>query len=122
MTPALAAHLFTGAVLAAWVIGSMVVPAYVLPSPLAVGTRLIELATRTDYLRHGLYSFLHAGLALSCAFIIGLALTTMAHYLKATRLMVHGRINRFMNSFSALGWTFLGIIWFGVTISRWSLP
>lgn len=114
MTPSLAAHIFTAVVLSAWVIASLLLPSYVLPAPLAVGARIIDLATTPDYLRHGLYSLFHATVALTSAFLIGLALTTTAHYVKVTRLLIHGRLNRFMNSFSALGWTFLGIIWFGV--------
>ena len=114
MTPSLAAHIFTVVALLAWALASLVLPRYVLPSPLAVGARILDLGTRPEYLRHGLYSLFHALAALTAAFFIGLALTTTAHYVKTTRLLIHGRINRLMNSFSALGWTFLGIIWFGV--------
>jgi ABC-type nitrate/sulfonate/bicarbonate transport system permease component len=114
MTASVAAHIFTGVVLLGWAISSRWLPEYVMPSPAAVGARIFDLATKTDYIRHGLFSLFHAAVALTLAFLIGLTLASLAHYVKSTRLLIHGRLNRFMNSFSALGWTFLGIIWFGV--------
>jgi len=97
-----------------WAGAASFVPAYVLPSPLAVGSRILELFTTNNYLKHGLASVLHVVSALAAAFVIGLLLAGAAHYLAFTRLLVHERLNRFMNSFSALGWTFLASIWFGI--------
>jgi NitT/TauT family transport system permease protein len=114
VSPELAAHIFTVCVLLAWSLASSVLPAYVLPSPIAVGRRVIELLTVGAYLRHVAFSVVHVILALAAAFTLGLALSALAHYARVTRLLIHGRLNRFLNSFSALGWTFLSIIWFGV--------
>ncbi|MBI2961573.1 MAG: ABC transporter permease subunit [Betaproteobacteria bacterium] len=114
MTPALAAHVFSAAVLALWALAAGFVPPYVLPSPPAVGSRILELFTTDKYLMHGLASALHVVAALAAAFAIGMLLAGAAYYLAFTRLLVHERVNRFMNSFSALGWTFLAIIWFGI--------
>jgi NitT/TauT family transport system permease protein len=97
-----------------WAGASLYLPEYVLPSPLAVASRMLELLTTRDNLRHGFFSLFHVLTALTAAFFLGLALSATAHYLSFTKLMIHGRLNRFMNSFSALGWTFLAIIWFGV--------
>lgn len=114
MTPSLSAHIFTIVVLAAWGSASIALPPYVLPSPFSVATCIFDLVTRPEYIRHGLYSLFHALTALTVAFLTGLALATTAHYVRTTRLLIHERVNRLMNSFSALGWIFLGIIWFGV--------
>ncbi len=113
-SPALAAHIFTVCVLLAWGLASSVMPSYVLPSPVAVGARVLELLTTQPYLRHGLFSVVHVVVALTAAFVIGLMLSALAHYVRVTRLLIHARLNGFLNSFSALGWTFLAIIWFGV--------
>ena len=114
ITPSLAAHAFTVAVFLLWAGAASFLPAYVLPSPLAVGRRILDLFTTGSYLKHALASVLHVVSALTAAFLIGLLLAGAAHYLAYTRLLVHERLNRFMNSFSALGLTFLAIIWFGV--------
>ncbi len=114
MTPTLAAHIFTICVLLAWSLASALLPRYVLPSPLAVGARVLELTTRPGYLWHGMYSALHVIVALAAALAAGMTLAAIAHYARFTRLLIHGRLNRFTNSFSALGWIFLAIIWFGI--------
>jgi NitT/TauT family transport system permease protein len=114
LSPALAAHLFTAAILLAWAAASLVVPHYMLPSPLAVGRRILDLVTQPNLLRHGLSSATHVVLALCAAFAVGMTLAATAHYVRCTQLLIHGRLNRFLNAFSALGWTFLAIIWFGV--------
>lgn len=114
MTPAVAAHIFTAAVLLLWSGASLFVPGYVLPAPWSVAQRMFELFTTESYLRHGMTSVFHVLCALVAALTIGLLLAGTAHYVRFTRLLIHGRLNRFMNSFSALGWTFLAIIWFGV--------
>lgn len=114
VSPKLAAHIFTVCALLVWAAASSVVPSYILPSPILVGTRIIDLLTTATYLRHAAFSVFHVALALAIAFALGLALSTLAHYARVTRLLVHARLNGFLNSFSALGWTFLAIIWFGV--------
>lgn len=114
LSPRWAAHLFTAAVLMTWTAASMVLPPFMLPSPLAVAHRMFELATQPNLLRHGVASAVHVVLALGAAFAIGLTLAATAHYVRCTHLLIHGRLNHFLNAFSALGWTFLAIIWFGV--------
>jgi len=114
ISPELAAHIFTACVLLAWAIASSVLPSYILPSPVMVGTRVVDLLTTGAYLRHAVFSIVHVALALGLAFSFGLALSALAHYARVTRLLIHARLNGFLNSFSALGWTFLAIIWFGV--------
>jgi NitT/TauT family transport system permease protein/sulfonate transport system permease protein len=114
ISPKLAAHIFTVCALLAWALASSVLPVYVLPSPIVVGRRVLDLLTVEAYLRHAAFSVVHVVLALAAAFALGLALSALAHYARVTRLMIHARLNGFLNSFSALGWTFLSIIWFGV--------
>lgn len=113
-SPRLAAHIFTLCVLLVWALASSALPSYELPSPVAVSGRVIDLLTTVESLRHAAFSVVHVVLALAGAFVIGLALAALAHYVPVTRLLIHGRLNGFLNSFSALGWTFLAIIWFGV--------
>jgi NitT/TauT family transport system permease protein/sulfonate transport system permease protein len=115
LTPALAAHLFTLAALAAWAAASSVVPAYIFPSLQSVLLRMVDLLSAPRYLLHGFASVGHVVVALASAFVLGMALALTAHYVPVTRLMIHGRLNPFLNSFSGLGWTFLAVVWFGVS-------
>lgn len=114
LTPRLAGHIFTICALLVWFAASTVLPPYVLPSPVAVASEVVNLLSRSGNLWHGFASVWHVVVALLFAFVIGTFAAGIAHYVPVTRLMIHGRINRFMNAFSSLGWTFLAIIWFGV--------
>ena len=65
-------------------------------------------------LGHLLISIGHICAAVVIAFVLGSALAMTAHYLPVCRLMIHGRIAPFLNSFSGIGWTLLAVIWFGL--------
>ncbi|MGI9476942.1 MAG: ABC transporter permease [Hyphomicrobiaceae bacterium] len=111
----LAGHLFMLAFLAAWMAYSSVVDSYVMPGPWAVAQRLVQMFGDVHEVKHMLYSFAHIIAAVAISFVIGSALAFLAHYLSITAHAVHGRLNPFLNSFSGIGWTFLAIIWFGIS-------
>lgn len=106
---------FTAGLLIAWFIYGQLVESYVMPGPLAVLIRLGQMLTSPSELRHIAYSFAHIIAAVGISFIIGSILAFAAHYLPLLKLAVHGRISPFLNSFSGIGWTFLAIIWFGIS-------
>ncbi len=111
----LAGHLFTLAFLGAWIAYSSAVDSYVMPSPWAVAQRLWQMFGNAHEVRHMFYSFGHIIAAVAISFVIGSALAFLAHYVSITDHAVNGRLNPFLNSFSGIGWTFLAIIWFGIS-------
>lgn len=111
----LAAHLFLLAFLGAWAGYSSLVESYVMPAPWLVVSRLWQMFGDIHEAKHMFYSFGHILAAVGISFVIGSALAFLAHYLETTQLAVHGRISPFLNSFSGIGWTFLAIIWFGIS-------
>ena len=115
MTPRLAAHLFTLSFLAAWQAASLVAPSYLLPGPGPVAARLGAFVTSPRDLGHLGASLFHVGMAIAVSFVIGSLLALIPYYVPVVRLAVERRIGPFLNSFSAIGWTLLSIMWFGVT-------
>jgi NitT/TauT family transport system permease protein/sulfonate transport system permease protein len=108
-------HLFTLLVLAAWAVGSLFVPPLAFPGPLTVLQRVAGFFLTYRLFDHVLASVGHVVVSVSLAVLLGGMLAVMAHYLPVTRVMVHGRITPFLNSFSSIGWTLLAILWFGLT-------
>jgi NitT/TauT family transport system permease protein len=111
----LAAHLFTLAFLAAWGAASLVAPSYLLPSPVEVALRLWLFVTSWRDLGHLGSSLFHVAAAIAISFVVGSALALASYYVPVLRLAIDRRIGPFLNAFSAIGWTLLSIMWFGVS-------
>jgi NitT/TauT family transport system permease protein len=111
----LAAHLFTLLFLAAWEAASLVAPPYLLPGPLPVAQRLWAFVTSGRDLGHLGASLFHVAAAIAISFVIGSLLALLPYYVPVLRLAIERRIGPFLNSFSAIGWTLLSIMWFGVS-------
>jgi NitT/TauT family transport system permease protein/sulfonate transport system permease protein len=110
----LAGHLFTLAFIGLWALYSRHVAAYVLPGPVQVAERFVAFFGDLDLIGHMLVSFAHIGASILISFLIGTGLALLAYYVPVTRLMIHGRLSPFLNSFSGVGWTLLAVLWFGV--------
>jgi len=110
----LAGHIFTVAVLAGWYLAGQFVPSYQMPGPLTVVSRAGTFFSNSAEVGHMLYSFLHIIAAVALSFAVGTGCALLAHFVSPTRMMVHGRLSPFLNSFSGVGWIFLAIIWFGI--------
>ncbi len=111
----LVAHLFTLAFLAAWEAASFVAPSYLLPSPVQVARRLWSFVTSERDLGHLGASLFHVAAAITISFVIGSLLALIPYYIPVLRFAIERRIGPFLNAFSAIGWTLLSIMWFGVT-------
>ena len=111
----LAAHLFTALFLALWEAASLVTPSYLIPGPVQVTARLWLFITSWRDLGHLGASLFHVAAAIAISFAIGSLLALIAHYVPVLRFAIERRIGPFLNSFSAIGWTLLSIMWFGVT-------
>jgi NitT/TauT family transport system permease protein len=113
--PKLAAHLFTLAFLALWEAASLIAPSYLLPGPAQVARRLWLFVTSWRDLGHLGASLFHVAMAIAISFTVGCVLALIAYYAPLFRFAIERRIGPFLNSFSAIGWTLLSIMWFGVT-------
>jgi NitT/TauT family transport system permease protein len=111
----LAAHLFTLAALGIWFAVGALVPSYQLPGPVEVAKRAWAFFADWHEVKHMLFSFAHIISAVAISFVIGTFFALLAHYVAPTRLMVHGRLSPFLNSFSGVGWIFIAIILLGIT-------
>src|SRR5947209_12451335 len=111
----LAARLFTALCIALWEAASLVMPSYLLPGPVQVAVRLWLFVTSRRDLGHLGASLFHVSTAIAISFAIGSLLAFIAYYAPLFRLAIERRIGPFLNSFSAIGWTLLSIMWFGVT-------
>ena len=111
----LAAHLSTLVFLAAWQAASLWTPSYLLPGPVPVAQRLWQFVTSSRDLGHLGASLYHVAAAIAISFAIGSVLALLPYYMPVLRFAIEGRIGPFLNSFSAIGWTLLSIMWFGVS-------
>ena len=110
----LAAHAFTLGALVVWALYSASIPSYQVPGPVAVVERAVEVFRNPFSLAHVGLSLLHVAASILVSFAFGAGLALLAHYAPVFRLLVHSRITPFLNSFSAIGWTLLAVLWFGV--------
>ena len=108
------AHLFTVGFIAAWWGYAQIVPAYQLPGPGIVAERIVTFLGDSEEFAQLLLSLFHVSVAIAVAFVIGCALAALAHYVRPLRLLIDGRLTPFLNAFSAIGWLFLSMLWFGL--------
>lgn len=111
----LAAHLFTVLFLVLWQAASLVAPSYLLPGPVPTALRLWAFVTSSRDLGHLGASLYHVIAAIAISFVIGSLLALIPYYVPVLRFAIERRIGPFLNAFSAIGWTLLAIMWFGVT-------
>ena len=83
--------------------------------PVQVAQRLWAFVTSARDLGHLGASLFHVAAAIAISFVIGSLLALIPYYVPVLRLAIERRIGPFLNSFSAIGWTLLSIMWFGVT-------
>jgi NitT/TauT family transport system permease protein len=114
-TRRLTAHLFTLLFLAAWQAASLIAPSYLLPGPVPTAQRLWAFVTSARDLGHLGASLYHVAAAIAISFVIGSLLALIPYYLPVLRFAIERRIGPFLNAFSAIGWTLLSIMWFGVS-------
>ena len=83
--------------------------------PLQVAQRLWAFVTSARDLGHLGASLYHVAAAIAISFVIGSLLALIPYYVPVLRFAIERRIGPFLNAFSAIGWTLLSIMWFGVT-------
>lgn len=115
MSPAVAVNLFTLVAFGAWFALARTVPDYQLPGPWAVLTRMPDFLFDAKLRWVLIVTLGHVVAAFAIAFIIGCTLAVAAYRFMLLRTLIDVRITPFLNAFSAIGWLFLAILWFGLT-------
>jgi NitT/TauT family transport system permease protein len=111
---ALIAHLATLLFLLAWEAAAFVAPAYLLPGPGQVAVRLWSFVTSARDLGHLGASLFHVTASIAISFVLGSLLALIPYYVPVLRFAIERRLGPFLNAFSAIGWTLLAVMWFGV--------
>jgi NitT/TauT family transport system permease protein len=88
-------------------------PSYILPGPGTVAVTTGQLFVVPDLLFHTLSSTLRVAIAVVLAVVAGTVLAILPERFPVLRVIVHERIEPFLNSFPSVGWAIVASIWFG---------
>lgn len=99
------------ALLAWWALARRL-PEFILPGPVAVARRLIELAVMPEFLWHVFTSAWRVLVSIAAALLIGGGLAFLAYGAPWLETVVDERIKPVLNSFPSIGWAILAAIWF----------
>jgi len=95
-----------------WWVASRGLPEFVMPGPLPVATRLVQLFVSPDFLWHLFTSAWRVLVSIIAAMLIGGGLAFLAHGVPWLGGVVEERIKPVLNSFPSIGWAILAAIWF----------
>lgn len=109
------ANLFTLGFVLAWWLYSLTVPAYQMPGPHLVAARMARFMTDPYELAQLGWSLVHVCTAIAVSFVIGFTLALLSNTFWVLQRLIDDRVTPFLNAFSAIGWLFLAMMWFGVT-------
>ena len=98
--------------LLAWWALARGLPEFILPGPLPVARRLIELFVTPEILWHMFTSTWRVLVSIASALLIGGGLAFLAHEVPWLDIVVDERIKPVLNSFPSIGWAILAAIWF----------
>jgi NitT/TauT family transport system permease protein len=87
-------------------------PEFILPGPVAVARRLIELFVTPEFLWHTFTSTWRVLVSIASALLIGGGLAFLAYGTPWLETVVNERIKPVLNSFPSIGWAILAAIWF----------
>jgi NitT/TauT family transport system permease protein len=98
--------------LIAWWALARGLPEFILPGPVAVARRLVELFVTPEFLWHLFASAWRVLVSIAAALLIGGGLAFLAHGVPGLATVVDERIKPVLNSFPSIGWAILAAIWF----------
>ena len=99
-------------VLVVWLVLGRGLPEFILPGPIAVARRLVELFVTPEFLWHVFTSAWRVLVSITAALLIGGGLAFLAHGMPWLDGVVDERIKPVLNSFPSIGWAILAAIWF----------
>ncbi len=98
--------------LLAWWASARSLPEFILPGPIPVARRLVELFVMPEFLWQAFTSIWRVLVSITAALLIGGGLAFLAHGASWFEAVVDERIKPFLNSFPSIGWAILAAIWF----------
>jgi NitT/TauT family transport system permease protein/sulfonate transport system permease protein len=101
--------------LAAWWWSSTPVANAVLPSPMAVANRLLDIAASPSLCWHVLITSLRVLASVVLALALGFILALLAHAVPWLSGVIMDRILIVLNGMPSVGWAILAVIWFKVS-------
>lgn len=102
-------------VILAWWWFAKDMPAFVMPTPQAVLSRLLKFLYDPRLMSHAGISFMRVGVAVALATIISLAIGLLTRRFAILEELVERRLLTFLNSFPSVGWAILAVIWFQIS-------
>ncbi len=95
-----------------WWLMARRLPEFILPDPLSVARRLVDLFVTPDFLQHTFASTWRVVVSVIAALAIGGGLAFLADRLPVLEAAINERIKPVLNSFPSIGWAILAAIWF----------
>lgn len=108
---------FLFAVVIAWVLTARNMPPYLIPSPLVVAQDMWALVAQSGLRRHIWATMFHIFAAIGISVALAFALVLTARKVPVLAHLIEDRLTPLVNAFPAIGWTLLGILWFGIDSS-----
>lgn len=109
--------LFLLVLLAAWMQAARTMPPYLVPSPMLVAQDMWSLLSQPGLRRHIWATMLHIFSAIGISVLLAFILVILARSVPLLTRLIEDRLTPLANAFPAIGWTLLGIIWFGLDTS-----
>jgi ABC-type nitrate/sulfonate/bicarbonate transport system permease component len=108
---------FLAAVALAWVFAARAMPPYLIPSPFVVAQDMWAVVAQPGLRRHIWATMFHIFAAIGVSVALALALVLIARRIPVLSHLIEDRLTPLINAFPAIGWTLLGILWFGLDAS-----
>lgn len=105
---------FLAAAMLAWLLAARSMPSYLIPSPLVVAQEMWALVAQPGLRWHIWATMVHIFLAIGISVALAFALVTVARGVPLLAHAIEDRLTPLINAFPAIGWTLLGILWFGL--------
>jgi len=102
---------FIALALLVWWLTARGMPEFVLPTPLRVGTVLLQLSVEQEFLQHIAASTGRILASMALAFATGTALAAIARFLPLWSDVIDRRLIPVLNSFPSVGWAMLALVW-----------
>jgi len=96
-----------------WWLLSLGLPDYIIPSPWQVAEGVYALFFDPAKAEHTLISTVRVIGSVIISTVLGALLALLPRWVPHMDLVVHQRVQPFLNSFPSVGWAILAVIWFG---------